>query len=486
MPDHPNGGEGATSWWDAIYISSGLDIRKYVVGASASIVQAGLSKEDGIPEEYNGEIVELVNGENYLYALVDASATSGNSKSGIFAYDDVGWEHVWAPPTTLIEDCEDAWNELVDGDVTATLDTDDFQVGSGSCKLVVATGAGAGDILATEAMSAIDLSDHNSVSLRIKSTVALDSGDLQLLLDNTAQCASPLEAIDIPAVSADTWTKVVLTLAAASSDTAIVSVGLKMVVDKGAFTVNLDQIEGQTYNGSMKSAIVSSSSSAYALYFGHDSKIYKIDLYRGIRNPHKLPGTFTYGTDGIHMTPWFDAGTAVESKTAKRVHLFCKGMSANESVIARYRIDHDETDRDTGWTTLGTITSNGKTTFTFGTNEVGVAFQDLQFRFDLARGGTTTNSPKITAVVLEYLKITKRLWNWNMTIDCMESFDDLTPQEIWAALKVAAESTTLLEFTFRGETDGSETHYVFVHPFNGITQTGENHEGKYNLSLVEP
>jgi len=72
--------------------------------------------------------------------------------------------------------------------------------------------------------------------------VALTAGDIQVLLDNNAQCASPVESLNIPAVSAYVWTSCVISLANPSSDSAIISVGLKMIVDKGAFTLYIDDI----------------------------------------------------------------------------------------------------------------------------------------------------------------------------------------------------------------------------------------------------
>ena len=71
----------------------------------------------------------------------------------------------------------------------------------------------------------------------IKATVATAAGDLQLLLDNTANCASPVETIDLPALAARTWTYVKLTLANPNLDTAIISVGLKYTLVAPANTV---------------------------------------------------------------------------------------------------------------------------------------------------------------------------------------------------------------------------------------------------------
>ena len=143
----------------------------------------------------------------------------------------------------LIEDCEDAWNEYVASNITSTADAD-CKVGSYAAKLAVGSAVAAGAILATEAITALDLSGRKEISLWIKSSVTIDANDLQLLLDNTAYCASPLETLNIPALAANTWTKIALILANPGSDTAIVSVGVKMVVDKGAFDLFIDDVRG--------------------------------------------------------------------------------------------------------------------------------------------------------------------------------------------------------------------------------------------------
>lgn len=139
--------------------------------------------------------------------------------------------------------CEAAWDELVDGDVTAALDTSFNVEGSGCLKLTVAAGCDANDILATDSIDSLDISDCDQVEVWIRSSVALDAGDLQLLLDNTAQCASAVESLDIPATLANTGTHHVISLANPESDTAIISVGVKMVTDKGAFTLYVDRIK---------------------------------------------------------------------------------------------------------------------------------------------------------------------------------------------------------------------------------------------------
>lgn len=142
----------------------------------------------------------------------------------------------------IFEDCEDAWDELVDPDVISEIDTDDKKSGAASLELTVGADVSAGDILATEAKALFDITDYDKVFLWIKTSVAVDEGDLQLLLDDTAECESPIKSLDIPALEADTWAKVGIDLGDASGLSAVVSVGLKMAVDKGAFTIHLDEV----------------------------------------------------------------------------------------------------------------------------------------------------------------------------------------------------------------------------------------------------
>ncbi|KKL78680.1 hypothetical protein LCGC14_2022420 [marine sediment metagenome] len=178
------------------------------------------------------QIVTVVTQESILEYGLDSSY---KALLGIDYVKRTGIDH-------LIEDCDAVWSELVDGDVTATADTAIKKEGNASLKLVVAAGTGAGDILATEAIGELDLSDSDTLEVWIYSTVALDAGDIQVLLDDTAQCASPVESLDVPATTAATWTRHLISLANPASDTAVISVGIKMVTDKGAFTLYVDDI----------------------------------------------------------------------------------------------------------------------------------------------------------------------------------------------------------------------------------------------------
>jgi len=141
-----------------------------------------------------------------------------------------------------IHECNATFDERTDGDFTQSLDTQDRKQGSQSLKMVIAAGASAGDFV-TDSITSTDLSRYDYVELWVKSTVATSAGNLKLLLDNSASCASPLETLSIPALSADTWTYCRVALANPETDTAIISIGFEYDSDLGACTVWIDDIK---------------------------------------------------------------------------------------------------------------------------------------------------------------------------------------------------------------------------------------------------
>ena len=143
---------------------------------------------------------------------------------------------------TSLHNCNAAFDETVDSDITVTVDTQDKKQGTGSNKFVIAAGASAGDI-ATDSITSKDISKYDYLEGWIKSTVATSAGNLKILLDDSASCASPIETLSVPALSADTWTYFRVALANPETDTAIISIGLEYDSDLGACQVRLDDLK---------------------------------------------------------------------------------------------------------------------------------------------------------------------------------------------------------------------------------------------------
>ena len=143
--------------------------------------------------------------------------------------------------STSIHRCDTTFDEATDSDFTQALDTQNRKQGTSSLKLTIASGASAGDLV-SDSITSKDISKYDTIEMWVRSTVATSSGNLKLLLDDSASCASPLETLSIPALSADTWTFVRMSLSTPHLDTAIISVGFEYDSDLGACVVNIDDI----------------------------------------------------------------------------------------------------------------------------------------------------------------------------------------------------------------------------------------------------
>ena len=147
--------------------------------------------------------------------------------------------------STRIHDCESDFDEVTTPTgISTALDTQDRKQGNQSLKVTYVVGASAGAVI-TDSITSKDLSKYTHVEfwIKINLTAGTSSGNLKLLLDNTADCVSPVETLAVPALTADTWKYCRVALANPESDTAIISVGLEYDSDLGACNVWLDDIK---------------------------------------------------------------------------------------------------------------------------------------------------------------------------------------------------------------------------------------------------
>jgi hypothetical protein len=181
--------------------------------------------------------------------------------------------------STRIHDCSAAFDTNTVSNFTAALDTKDRRQGTSSIQFDIGASVSAGAFL-YDTITSVNLSKYDYIEFWVKSSIATSAaGNLKLHLDNAAITAdgNDLESLNIPALSADTWTYVRVALSQPENDTAIVSVGLEYDSDYGsssAVTVWLDDIK----------AVIDTS----ALWEKIDSRLWSID-----KNNRKL--VFTLG-----------------------------------------------------------------------------------------------------------------------------------------------------------------------------------------------
>jgi hypothetical protein len=87
----------------------------------------------------------------------------------------------------VADDCETAWDESVSPEVVCTVDNVDYKYGTGCNLFTVGFDATVGH-LATNDFGPIDAREYNYVKFWIKSSVAINSGDLKYQLDDNRVC----------------------------------------------------------------------------------------------------------------------------------------------------------------------------------------------------------------------------------------------------------------------------------------------------------
>ena len=207
-----------------------------------------------------------------------------------------------------------------------------------------------------------------------------------------------------------------------------------------------------------------------------------VDLPPYIINPTQLP-TLEYNDESAtHETPWFDAGVAHQNKLAVEVRLETTNPTSSETVLVEYATNYVES-----YTSLGTISATGETTYHLPTsgNHVGVEFRSIKFRLTLSRGSTTTNTPDVIKLALLFMRTWDDLRAFSVTIDISEPWNGLTPLQQREALDTLFGTKTLVDFTFRDESDDTENHMVTVRGYSSLEIPGHSNIGQWQLQLVE-
>ncbi|MBA7599182.1 hypothetical protein ES703_06209 [subsurface metagenome] len=219
---------------------SGDDVTSFAMALSNTGLfgEVGPTDIEYEPTEDGVEPAEIVldDGEDAWVGLPSASTVVDDCEDE--------WEGRWGAPPTVVEDCEDAWSvPIPDPGVDTFQDLGDYKEGNASTRQEIDPGFSTG-LIAYENFAALDLSGATHIELWIKSGLPRNAGDLKLLLDDNNNCPSPLETLTIPALIANTWTKVSVALTSLPADrTAILSVGLSASVDPGQCKIWVDDVK---------------------------------------------------------------------------------------------------------------------------------------------------------------------------------------------------------------------------------------------------
>jgi len=185
-----------------------------------------------------------ITAENLRIAIADAIYKSGMSTVGSTAQGTGNTAQTKFQLGFLIDDCELTWDEQEIGSVVDSEDNAVFVTETASAKFAVSAGAAVGllgSIVVDLAGNTLD--DYEFLGIWVKSSIAIKAGQLQIMLDQHIECASPEATIDLPAIPAGTWTLCMVPADFSGlTGLTMISLGINQTVDLGAFDLNLDQV----------------------------------------------------------------------------------------------------------------------------------------------------------------------------------------------------------------------------------------------------
>ena len=230
-------------------------------------------------------------------------------------------------------------------------------------------------------------------------------------------------------------------------------------------------------NTGLTSAHVGFAYNEYRMWYGVGSDLYWIELSPDVINPDQTTG-FEYDTGGgVLETPWFDGGDAAGNKTAISLRAVTSTCSTNVTVKVEFAINFDES-----YTTLGTITTNGTTTYDFASG-VGVEFSSIKFKVTLASNSISA-SPDLNLIELRWREKIPPKYGFSVTIDAAKNFRGNTPKQILDNITTVINTNTLVVFTYK-DNDTDRTYYVDLVAASGFEFTGLDERGQIQVQLVE-
>ena len=214
----------------------------------------------------------------------------------------------------------------------------------------------------------------------------------------------------------------------------------------------------------------------YRLWFAVGSTMHWMQLSPDVINPDQI-ATFEYAGSGTLETPWFDGGDAAGNKTAISFRAVTSGCSSGVNIAMSYATGFTES-----YTDLGTITSNGTTTYDFASG-VGVNFSAIKFKAVLT-SDDDKSSPDLNLIELRWREKIPAKFGFSVSIDTAQSFRGSTPKQMMDDITTVINTNTLVPFTYKDD-DSDRSYNVDLVSASGFEFTGHDERGQIQIQLVE-
>jgi len=187
------------------------------------------------------------------------------------------------------------------------------------------------------------------------------------------------------------------------------------------------------------------------LWFGDGAAIKYVQFPDKTHDVTKVTD-YAYAASGTLYLPRLSS-VSVVPKVALKVQALTKDLDTDEKVTPSYIVNDDISLTAEDWTALGAFTTNPRPSSAFASS-LGASFYDIAVKLALARGNTTTNSPKVKTTGLYFLTLPSTVSAWTFVVKALGA----RAKEVITALETARDSTILVNFSPDGNTDMSEKY----------------------------
>ena len=198
--------------------------------------------------------------------------------------------------------------------------------------------------------------------------------------------------------------------------------------------------------------------------------------------------SYTYATGGYIITPWYDLGFANLDKTLLRLTIDGENLTADEKVTVTYQINNTGADDFTTGATALTAFTATNTSVSFGSG-AGIAARQVRFKIALARGGTTTLTPIVRALVLDFQVRPdyRAVKTFTVSVDetiALRGAPEISASDLVGELKTAFNTDTLLDFQHGDDT--AIKVQVVSWPYVLYDEEDNTRDGTIQVQVLEP
>jgi Tfp pilus assembly protein PilX len=158
-----------------------------------------------------------------------------------------GGSKVSSDDVFIIDNCDSSWtrvpasSHLSTGTDGTIKETGKYYDTGSSAKFTI-NDAATVETLAYYNSGTDNISPYKYISLWVRSTIALNAGDVAFKIATNTALGGTMETISIPAIAANTGTRVRLDIGTPANFGALKSIGIAQAVDRGAFVLYLDEV----------------------------------------------------------------------------------------------------------------------------------------------------------------------------------------------------------------------------------------------------